>query len=206
MRFMLTSSDSLQKSKLSFRDILQEYPITVQNSHLLTSFLHQLPSPPSATSRSPAPSASSTTTASRRPCTLPSTTWICQSIPSSRRLATCCSRASSPTTSTSTTSSSTNASWRVSRPRLPSGKPSERPRTPSARLPSSPCFRRTSGRDCSSFPRSPAAWKACSTPSRSSSTASRWMASRPTLAPRCLPCGRTCCRSKCSVVKTNQNF
>ncbi|PTB36597.1 Eukaryotic translation initiation factor 3 subunit H [Trichoderma asperellum] len=40
------TTESLQKSKLSFRDILQEYPITVQNSHLLTSFLHQLPSPP----------------------------------------------------------------------------------------------------------------------------------------------------------------
>lgn len=46
MSIVLTSSDSLQKTKLSFRDILQEYPITVQNSHLLTSFLHQLPSPP----------------------------------------------------------------------------------------------------------------------------------------------------------------
>lgn len=45
MGIVLTSSDSLQKTKLSFRDILQEYPITVQNSHLLTSFLHQLPSP-----------------------------------------------------------------------------------------------------------------------------------------------------------------
>ncbi|UKZ81369.1 hypothetical protein TrVFT333_009141 [Trichoderma virens FT-333] len=40
------TTESLQKSKLSFRDILQEYPLTVYNSHLLTSFLHQLPSPP----------------------------------------------------------------------------------------------------------------------------------------------------------------
>lgn len=38
---------SLQKSKLTFRDILAELPITVHNSHLLTSFLHQIPSPPS---------------------------------------------------------------------------------------------------------------------------------------------------------------
>ncbi|OTA00529.1 Eukaryotic translation initiation factor 3 subunit H (eIF3h), putative [Trichoderma parareesei] len=43
------TTESLQKSKLSFRDILQEYPLAVHNSHLLTSFLHQLPSPPAAT-------------------------------------------------------------------------------------------------------------------------------------------------------------
>ena len=42
----LTISDSLQKSKLTFRDILAELPITVHNSHLLTSFLHQMPSLP----------------------------------------------------------------------------------------------------------------------------------------------------------------
>ena len=38
---------SLQKSKLSFRDILAELPISVHNSYLLTSFLHQMPSQPS---------------------------------------------------------------------------------------------------------------------------------------------------------------
>ncbi|KAL6872402.1 hypothetical protein HDV57DRAFT_505662 [Trichoderma longibrachiatum] len=43
------TTESLQKSKLSFRDILQEYPLAVHNSHLLTSFLHQLPAPPAAT-------------------------------------------------------------------------------------------------------------------------------------------------------------
>lgn len=36
----------MQKSKLTFRDIIAELPITVHNSHLLTSFLHQLPAPP----------------------------------------------------------------------------------------------------------------------------------------------------------------
>lgn len=40
---MLTQN-SLQKSKLSFKDILVEFPIHVHNSHLLTSYLHQLPS------------------------------------------------------------------------------------------------------------------------------------------------------------------
>ncbi|KOS19614.1 Eukaryotic translation initiation factor 3 subunit H [Escovopsis weberi] len=40
------TTESLQKSKLSFRDILAELPITVRNSHLVTSFLHQLPTPP----------------------------------------------------------------------------------------------------------------------------------------------------------------
>ncbi|KAF4503836.1 hypothetical protein G6O67_008776 [Ophiocordyceps sinensis] len=41
------TTEILQKSKLSFRDIIVELPITVHNSHLLTSFLHQIPSPPS---------------------------------------------------------------------------------------------------------------------------------------------------------------
>ncbi len=39
-------ANSLQKSKLSFRDILVEVPVIVHNSHLLTSFLHQIPAPP----------------------------------------------------------------------------------------------------------------------------------------------------------------
>lgn len=34
---------SLQKSKLRYQDILVELPVTIHNSHLLTSFLHQLP-------------------------------------------------------------------------------------------------------------------------------------------------------------------
>jgi translation initiation factor 3 subunit H len=42
------TTENLQKTKLSFRDILQEVPIIVHNSHLLTSFLHQIPSRPSA--------------------------------------------------------------------------------------------------------------------------------------------------------------
>ena len=42
----MPSSASLQKSKLSFKDILAELPINVHNSHLLTSFLHQLPARP----------------------------------------------------------------------------------------------------------------------------------------------------------------
>ncbi len=37
---------SLQKSKLSFRDILVELPVNIHDSHLLTTFLHQLPAPP----------------------------------------------------------------------------------------------------------------------------------------------------------------
>ena len=38
--------DSLQKSNFSYKDILVELPVTVHNSHLLTSLLHQLPSAP----------------------------------------------------------------------------------------------------------------------------------------------------------------
>lgn len=34
----------MQKTKLTYKDVLLELPITVHNSHLLTSFLHQMPS------------------------------------------------------------------------------------------------------------------------------------------------------------------
>jgi translation initiation factor 3 subunit H len=44
-------SISLQKSNLSYKEILVELPLAVHNSHLLTSLLHQLPSPPSAEER-----------------------------------------------------------------------------------------------------------------------------------------------------------
>lgn len=37
---------SLQKSNLRFSDILVELPVQIHNSHLLTSYLHQLPSKP----------------------------------------------------------------------------------------------------------------------------------------------------------------
>ncbi|KAF2862771.1 eukaryotic translation initiation factor 3 subunit 3 [Piedraia hortae CBS 480.64] len=40
------TSESLQKSGLRFQDIVIEYPVSVYNSHLLTCYLHQLPSPP----------------------------------------------------------------------------------------------------------------------------------------------------------------
>ncbi|KAI9699055.1 MAG: hypothetical protein M1836_003244 [Candelina mexicana] len=42
------TTETLQKSKLSYKDILVELPLTIHNSHLLTSFLHQLPSKPPA--------------------------------------------------------------------------------------------------------------------------------------------------------------
>jgi translation initiation factor 3 subunit H len=34
----------MQKTKLTYKDIFVELPITLHNSHLLTSFMHQLPS------------------------------------------------------------------------------------------------------------------------------------------------------------------
>lgn len=37
---------SLQKSKLNFKEILVEFPVIIHNSHLLTSFLHQIPAVP----------------------------------------------------------------------------------------------------------------------------------------------------------------
>lgn len=40
------SPRSLQKSKLTFKDILAELPVNIHNSHLLTTFLHQLPTVP----------------------------------------------------------------------------------------------------------------------------------------------------------------
>ncbi|KAK4459050.1 S-adenosyl-L-homocysteine hydrolase-domain-containing protein [Cladorrhinum samala] len=40
------TTESLTKSKLSFRDILVEVPVLVHNSYLLSSFLQQIPAPP----------------------------------------------------------------------------------------------------------------------------------------------------------------
>ncbi|KAA6410990.1 MAG: eukaryotic translation initiation factor 3 subunit H [Lasallia pustulata] len=40
------TTESLQKSNLRYQDILVELPLVIHNSHLLTSFLHQLPSAP----------------------------------------------------------------------------------------------------------------------------------------------------------------
>jgi len=39
------TTENMQKTKLTYKDIFVELPIIVHNSHLLTSFLHQLPSP-----------------------------------------------------------------------------------------------------------------------------------------------------------------
>jgi len=39
------NSNSMQKTKLTYKDIIVELPIIVHNSHLLTTFLHQLPGP-----------------------------------------------------------------------------------------------------------------------------------------------------------------
>lgn len=38
--------DSLQKIKLTYKDILVELPVVVHNTHLLTTYLHQIPAPP----------------------------------------------------------------------------------------------------------------------------------------------------------------
>ncbi|KKF96886.1 Eukaryotic translation initiation factor 3 subunit H [Ceratocystis platani] len=37
------TTETLQKSKMSFKDMLVEVPIVIHNSHLLTTFLHQIP-------------------------------------------------------------------------------------------------------------------------------------------------------------------
>ena len=42
------TTEILQKSNLRYSDIIMELPITIHNSHLLTSFLHQLPKSPSS--------------------------------------------------------------------------------------------------------------------------------------------------------------
>ncbi|KAK4115892.1 hypothetical protein N656DRAFT_795578 [Canariomyces notabilis] len=49
------TTESLQKSKLSFKDILVEVPVIVHNTHLLTSFLHQIPAPPPESPEIPLP-------------------------------------------------------------------------------------------------------------------------------------------------------
>lgn len=52
---------SLQKSNLRYQDILVELPLQIHNSHLLTSFLHQLPVTPPAHELSPPPDLASIT-------------------------------------------------------------------------------------------------------------------------------------------------
>lgn len=48
---MILTDCSLQKSNLRYQDILIELPVTIHNSHLLTSLLQQLPSQPSTTTQ-----------------------------------------------------------------------------------------------------------------------------------------------------------
>lgn len=40
------TTENMQKSKLTYKDILIELPIIIHNSHLLTAFLHQIPAEP----------------------------------------------------------------------------------------------------------------------------------------------------------------
>lgn len=49
------TTESILKHNLTYNNILQEIPVTIQNSHLVTSFLHQLSQPPA---QLPAPSLS----------------------------------------------------------------------------------------------------------------------------------------------------
>ena len=42
----LCFTNSLQKFNLTYRDFFQELPVSIHNSHLVTSLLHQLSSPP----------------------------------------------------------------------------------------------------------------------------------------------------------------
>ncbi|KAK4677788.1 hypothetical protein QC764_301870 [Podospora pseudoanserina] len=62
------TTESLQKSKLSFKDILVEVPVIVHDSHLLTTFLHQMPTLPE-TAEVPLPT--SLNDISRDPARLP---------------------------------------------------------------------------------------------------------------------------------------
>ena len=127
------------------------------------------------------------------------------SIPFSRRRATCSSRASRTTTRSSTTTSTTNARSPVSRPRLPHGSRSARRRTLHDRRRSSHCSQRTSGRGCSSCPRSPAGWRRCSTPGKSSSTRGRWTASLQASRQRCSQSSRTFCRGMLELLSATES-
>ncbi|KAL8387986.1 hypothetical protein RB595_009527 [Gaeumannomyces hyphopodioides] len=40
------TTENLQKIKLTYKDILVELPVVVHNTHLLTTYLHQVPAPP----------------------------------------------------------------------------------------------------------------------------------------------------------------
>lgn len=56
------TSESLSKHSLTYRDILVELPVTIRNSHLLTTLLHQLDSPQLPTHPTPFSLASLTPT------------------------------------------------------------------------------------------------------------------------------------------------
>lgn len=45
-QILISTNNSLRSAKLSFKDVLVEYPVTIHNSHLLTTYLHQIPPPP----------------------------------------------------------------------------------------------------------------------------------------------------------------
>ncbi|KAG0638249.1 hypothetical protein HOY80DRAFT_906513 [Tuber brumale] len=54
------TSESLAKHNLTYRDILIELPVSIHNSHLLTTFLHQLDTPPTPNPFNPFSQPSST--------------------------------------------------------------------------------------------------------------------------------------------------
>ncbi|KAJ5660032.1 Eukaryotic translation initiation factor 3 subunit H [Penicillium longicatenatum] len=115
------TSEELQKSNIRHQDIFEELPVEIHNSHLITSFIHQLQNPTSSGPTDLPPRSPLLRPArSPNPPSSPPTSTTCPSalILSSRRTAISCSTASRPTTPRSTTTSTTSTkinNWKQKR-------------------------------------------------------------------------------------------
>ncbi|KAJ6006330.1 Eukaryotic translation initiation factor 3 subunit H [Penicillium sp. IBT 35674x] len=115
------TSEELQKSNIRYQDIFEELPVEIHNSHLITSFIHQLQNPTTSSSTDlPPRSPLSRPAPSPSPPSSAPTSTTCPSalILSWRRTATSCWTASRPTTPRLTTTSTTSTkinNWKQKR-------------------------------------------------------------------------------------------
>ncbi|OQV01366.1 hypothetical protein CLAIMM_06741 [Cladophialophora immunda] len=158
------TTDNLLKSGLKYSDILVEVPVSVHNSHLVTTFLHQVPRMlasgvmklPALLTRSRITPLSRTT-----PSHHPSSHFRSPLTPTSLKHATTFLTALRPTMLKPTISRTIPALWPASRLRSSSGSRSARRRTRREHCRSSHLCQRMSGRNCSSYLPSRAVWRAC---------------------------------------------
>jgi hypothetical protein len=182
---------SILKSKLRYQDIFVELPIQVHNSHLLTSFLHQVPQAPPAKTALDFPS--SLAELSRDPDVssnpfAPNLDSLDLSI--DPFLEKSCDLMLDSIENHQTEQNNFQY-WQR-------GNRSARPRTPRAQPASSLHSTRTSGRSSSSCPLSLAGSRRCLSADRLSSTLARSTASLLLLLPRCSVSRATFCLTRLS--------